>query len=139
MKKTFRYTLDEVSTVAKELIAIAGNVKTWTFEGDLGAGKTTLIKELSKALGSEDEVTSPTYTIVNEYHYPKGAIYHIDAYRIKSDEEAFDIGIEDILDSGEYVWIEWPQMIENFLTEKKVAIKIEQAEEGRILEIEILP
>lgn len=138
MIKSYSYTLEEVSAIAEQLIADAQGRKVWTFVGDLGAGKTTLIKELSKYLGTQDDVTSPTYTIVNEYEYPKGIIYHIDAYRIKNEEEAFDIGIEDILDSGEYVWIEWPQVLAPFLTDDIVEISINISENGRTLEIKVL-
>lgn len=138
MKKIFHYSLNDIKSVANELIQIAGDNKTWAFIGDLGAGKTTLIKEIASALGSTDNVTSPTYTIVNQYNYPKGNIYHIDAYRIQDEEEAFNIGIEDILDSGDYVWIEWPKNIEYFLPKEFVSIQISINSKSRKLVLEII-
>lgn len=78
--------------------------------GNLGAGKTTFTQHLVASLGSADEVTSPTYTIVNEYHSSKGKIFHFDLYRIKSIEELFDIGIEDYLHDGFLSIIEWPEI-----------------------------
>lgn len=138
MKKSYAYSLNEIAQIAQQILTDAQGRKIWTFVGDLGAGKTTLIKELAHQLGVEDDVTSPTYTIVNEYVYLDGSIFHIDAYRLKDEAEAYDIGIEDILDSGDYVWIEWPQIIENFLPEEVVNIHINIAEQGRKLELEVI-
>lgn len=86
-------------------------------KGDLGAGKTTFTKHLLHQLGSKDEISSPTYSIVNEYNTPKGKIFHFDLYRLKNVEEAYDIGIEDYLDSGFLNIIEWPEIYENELKE----------------------
>lgn len=80
--------------------------------GNLGAGKTTFSQHLVKALGSDDEVTSPTYSIVNEYQSPKGKIFHFDLYRLKNIEEAFDFGIEEYLDNAYFCIIEWPEIYE---------------------------
>lgn len=80
--------------------------------GNLGAGKTTFSQHLVKALGSDDEVTSPTYSIVNEYQSPKGKIFHFDLYRLKNIEEAFDFGIEEYLDNAFFCIIEWPEIYE---------------------------
>lgn len=137
MRKTYEYNLSDLRSVADDIIKNAGDIRVWTFTGDLGAGKTTLIKSLASVLGSTDTVSSPTYTIVNQYVYPDGNIYHIDAYRIEDDEEAFDIGLEDIIHSDEYVWIEWPQKIEHFIPEQSVSIEISILNEGRILDLEI--
>ena len=114
--KTIPYSLSEIKSVAQEIIDQAQNQKIWLFTGELGAGKTTLIKELAHQLGSRDTISSPTYTLVNQYLYPKGNIYHMDAYRIQSEQEAYDIGIEEILYSGDYVWIEWPKKNRNLFT-----------------------
>lgn len=78
--------------------------------GNLGAGKTTFTKFLLQELGSADEISSPTYSIVNEYDTPKGKIYHFDLYRLKSTEEAFDFGIEEYLDNAYLSVIEWPEI-----------------------------
>ena len=84
-------------------------------KGNLGAGKTTFTQFLLKNLGSSDEVSSPTYAIVNEYHSPKGNIFHFDLYRMKSIEEAYDIGIEEYLDNAFLCIIEWPEIYEEEL------------------------
>ncbi len=84
-------------------------------KGNLGAGKTTFTQFLLKNLGSPDEVNSPTYSIVNEYHTPKGKVYHFDLYRLKNIEEAYDIGIEEYLDNAFLCIIEWPEVYEEDL------------------------
>lgn len=88
-----------------------------TLKGNLGAGKTTFTQLLLKSLGSQDEVSSPTYSIVNEYDTPKGKIFHFDLYRLKSIEEAYDIGIEEYLDSAYLSIIEWPEIYAEELNE----------------------
>lgn len=84
-------------------------------KGNLGAGKTTFTQFLLKNLGSEDEVSSPTYAIVNEYHSPKGKIFHFDLYRMKSVAEVFDIGMDEYLDDAFLCIIEWPEIYEDEL------------------------
>lgn len=84
-------------------------------KGNLGAGKTTFTQFLLKNLGSEDEINSPTYSIVNEYSSPKGKIYHFDLYRLKNIEEVYDIGIEEYLDNAFLCIIEWPEVYEDEL------------------------
>lgn len=84
-------------------------------KGNLGAGKTTFTKSLVKALGSDDNVDSPTYALVNEYNSPKGKIFHFDLYRVESVEELYDIGIDEYLDSGFLSIIEWPEVYEEEL------------------------
>ncbi|SHF33629.1 tRNA (adenosine(37)-N6)-threonylcarbamoyltransferase complex ATPase subunit type 1 TsaE [Chryseobacterium vrystaatense] len=84
-------------------------------KGNLGAGKTTFTQFLLKKLGSQDEVNSPTYSIVNEYNTPKGKIYHFDLYRLKNIEEVYDIGIEEYLDNAFLCIIEWPEVYEEEL------------------------
>lgn len=94
------------------------------FEGDMGAGKTTLIKEIVHQLGSLDGTSSPTFSIVNEYDTAQGKVYHFDAYRLQSEEEAYDFGIEEYLYSGNLCLIEWPNRIENLIPENHHTIKI---------------
>lgn len=118
---------EELPQVSKQLLDFFQDRKTVLFYAPMGAGKTTLIKELSKILGSCDNFSSPTYSIVNEYQCPKGKIFHFDLYRVKTLEELLDIGIEEYLASGEYCFFEWPEMVENLIeTGVKVEIKAEQ-------------
>jgi tRNA threonylcarbamoyladenosine biosynthesis protein TsaE len=110
------YSLNELHSVARQLIKNLKS-KTILLYGDMGVGKTTLIKEVVKALGSKDEVSSPTYSIVNEYELLNDKIYHFDLYRINDLDEAYNFGIEDYLDSNNWVIIEWPEIIEDLITE----------------------
>jgi len=110
------YSLNELHSVAKQLIKSLES-KTILLYGDMGIGKTTLIKELVKALGSTDEVSSPTYSIVNEYELVNDKIYHFDLYRIKNIDEAYNFGIEDYLDSNHWIIIEWPELIEELIAD----------------------
>jgi tRNA threonylcarbamoyladenosine biosynthesis protein TsaE len=110
---SFFYTLDEIDETARRIIDSAGTVKVWLLEGDMGAGKTTLVKAISRALGAGGDFSSPTYSLVNQYDLTsgKGKIYHLDLYRLQSAEQALDIGIEDYLLGGDYCLVEWPQLI----------------------------
>jgi len=111
--KTFAQ-LDELNTVAQELIEEAANQHVWLFEGEMGVGKTTLIKALCRAVGVVSVVQSPTYGLVNEYTTRAGeSVYHFDCYRLRNEAEAMDIGLEEYLDSGNYCFVEWPERIES--------------------------
>ena len=110
------YSLKNVDDVAKKLIENV-NSKLLLFYGDMGVGKTTLIKSIVKTLGSQDKVSSPTFSIVNEYELSHGGIYHFDLYRVKDLEDAYNFGIEDYLNSKNWILIEWPEKIEPILTE----------------------
>jgi tRNA threonylcarbamoyladenosine biosynthesis protein TsaE len=101
----------------------------------MGAGKTTIIKELCIAIGSNDNFSSPTYSIVNEYIYPGGKIYHFDLYRLNSLDELFDIGIEEYLYSGHYCIFEWPQLVEDLINVNYKKIEIEVNENIRYIRI----
>lgn len=103
------------------------------FEGEMGAGKTTFVKVLLQEMGSKDEVSSPTFSIVNEYEIPSGKVFHFDLYRIKSEEEAMDFGIEEYLDSGQYCLIEWPGLVENLISEPHHTVKIIAQENQRTI------
>lgn len=106
--------------------------RIFAFYGAMGAGKTTFIKALCRELGSADYVTSPTFALINEYSTNGGSvIYHFDFYRIKNLEEAFDLGYEDYIYSGNYCFIEWPEMIELLLPEGIVEVRIKEAENGK--------
>jgi tRNA threonylcarbamoyladenosine biosynthesis protein TsaE len=109
------YSLENLSEVATELISSAKN-KTLLFYGQMGVGKTTLIKEICKQLGVLDTISSPTFSLVNEYETSKiEKVYHFDFYRIAQEEEALDIGIEEYFDNNDWCLIEWPENIENLL------------------------
>ena len=115
------YELDAI--IAQCLPAIQ-QYRIVTFEGNLGAGKTTFIKHLCTALGSSNHISSPTYSLINEYECTGGKIYHMDLYRLKSTEEALDIGIEDYLYSNNYCFIEWPELVTPLLPADFLHIKI---------------
>ncbi len=120
MTKT--YDLNNISTVATEIISLTKH-KVLLFYGDMGSGKTTLIKEIVKVLGVTENANSPTFSLVNEYHSQKGEIiYHFDFYRIAKEEEAFDIGLEEYFYSNNWCFIEWPNKVENLLPLESVAI-----------------
>lgn len=119
-----KYNLNELPEIAKEVIANS-NSKILLFYGKMGAGKTTLIKEIVKQLGSLDVVSSPTFSLVNEYHSKSSEkIYHFDFYRIEAEEEALDIGIEEYFYSNNWCLIEWPNKVENLLPLKSTIITI---------------
>ena len=106
------HELNDLDAVAHRLLAEGRNQPVWLFEGDMGAGKTTLIKALCRALGVVSTVQSPTFSIVNEYTTHEGhSVYHFDCYRLRNEVEALDIGIEEYFDSGDYCFIEWPERI----------------------------
>ena len=122
--------LKGLKVVAEKLIKNFPKHRVFAFYGKMGAGKTTFIQSVCEALGSGDIVTSPTFALINEYYVPsKSPIFHFDFYRIKDIEEAFDLGYEDYLYSGNYCFIEWPEMIESILPENIVKVQIEVDEE----------
>lgn len=129
------YKLADIEQVAKHLVNNL-KTKTWLFYGNMGVGKTTLIKAIVKQLGCKDEVSSPTFSIINEYEILNDKIFHFDLYRIKDLEEAYNFGIEDYLDSNHYIFIEWPEKIESILTDQLDKISIEiVSEENRKLSL----
>jgi len=117
-------TLDTIDSAARLTIDKAGTQKIFLFHGKMGAGKTTLIKAICKALGTDENISSPTFSIVNEYLIPKGKIYHFDFYRLKNPTEALDMGYEEYFYSGEYCFIEWPEMISGLLPDHYLDISI---------------
>lgn len=119
--------LSELPAIAKQLLQSFDGEKVVAFHGVMGAGKTTLIKALCEALGVQDTISSPTFSIVNEYRTTKGEkIYHFDFYRIKSVEEAYDMGYEEYFYSKAYCFIEWPEKIQELmpLTYEKITIEV---------------
>ena len=117
------YQLEDIDIVAKQILNHTTS-KTLLFYGDMGAGKTTLIKSLVKLLGSNDDVSSPTFSIVNEYRSKKDSIFHFDLYRIDDEEEALNFGFEDYLNPMNWVFIEWPQHAKNLLPEDSNVVEI---------------
>ena len=109
------YSLQDLSSIAAEIISSVKN-KTLLFYGEMGVGKTTLIKEICQQLGILDNISSPTFSLVNEYQTSKEEkVFHFDFYRIEEEEEALDIGIEEYFDSDAWCLVEWPENIENLL------------------------
>jgi len=128
--KNYSYDLNHISEAAKFLLEKLSE-KILLFEGEMGSGKTTLIKELVKQLDSIDEANSPTFAIVNEYQSPNHKIYHFDLYRLKDFYEALDFGVEEYLsDPSAYVFIEWPGIIEDIIPENSKKIRIIVNENG---------
>jgi tRNA threonylcarbamoyladenosine biosynthesis protein TsaE len=120
----------------KDLPGIADHIvlnatsKVIVFYGEMGVGKTTLIKEIAKRIGVTEIISSPTYSIVNEYELKNDKLFHFDCYRLSSEEEALDIGIEDYLFSNHWNLIEWPEKIENLLPQKKMSIELLKNKNG---------
>lgn len=132
-------SLADIDSVAGKFIGLMGDYTVFAFNGEMGAGKTTFINALSRALGVEDDPTSsPSFSIINEYRSSTTAelIYHFDLYRLENLEEAFDIGVEDYLDSGALCFIEWPDRIADILPDDTVTVDItEQADGSRTLAV----
>ena len=118
------HSLDELDKVAEAVLASLDGRTVVAFDAPMGAGKTTLISCIAQLLGAEDDVTSPTFAIVNQYEGSR-TIYHFDMYRIERWEEALDFGSEEYLSSGELSLVEWPEKIEPLLPEDTMVVKIE--------------
>ncbi len=130
-------SVNEVEDAAKQLIAFGGAEKIFLFYGDMGAGKTTLIKSLCHSLGTQEPVTSPTFSIVNEYEGEGTRIFHFDFYRLKNQNEALDLGYEEYFYSGNYCLIEWPEKIAGLLPPHYVRVDIQVSDNNeRILTFE---
>ncbi|NLV51751.1 MAG: tRNA (adenosine(37)-N6)-threonylcarbamoyltransferase complex ATPase subunit type 1 TsaE [Bacteroidales bacterium] len=124
-------SIDELDDAAKKFVAAMGEHRVFAFYGKMGAGKTTFIKAVCEAMGVEDVINSPTFAIVNEYVDGEGeSVYHFDFYRIKKEQEAFDIGYEDYVYSGNVCFMEWPELIENILPDDAVKVTIEEDADG---------
>ncbi|QOD61464.1 tRNA (adenosine(37)-N6)-threonylcarbamoyltransferase complex ATPase subunit type 1 TsaE [Polaribacter haliotis] len=125
------YSLEDLSSIVSELITSVKN-KTLLFYGEMGVGKTTLIKEICKQLGVLDNISSPTFSLVNEYQTSENnKVFHFDFYRIEDENEALDMGIEDYLYNNDWCLIEWPENVENLLPLESVAIHLSTLENGQ--------
>ncbi|MCL6273459.1 tRNA (adenosine(37)-N6)-threonylcarbamoyltransferase complex ATPase subunit type 1 TsaE [Muricauda sp. 2012CJ35-5] len=129
MKKEFQ--LSEIDTIARQLVKDLPS-KSICFYGEMGAGKTTLIKALVKQLNGIDEANSPTFGLVNEYHDTSENLlgYHFDFYRLESEEEALDLGLEDYLNSNAWLFMEWPEKVSSLLPTDSVSIYLHFIDEN---------
>ena len=125
----YHFNLSEIEIIAQKIIALNPE-KVILFNGQMGAGKTTFIKALSKVLGVENPTSSPTFSLLNEYEIPNGLVYDFDMYRLKNELEALDFGIEDYLYSGNWCFIEWAEKIPNLIPAQHSVITIKILENG---------
>jgi len=127
------FALEEINNVAVQVVA-AQPKKVILFNGEMGAGKTTFIKQLCKTLGVTDAISSPTFSLVNEYEADNNQlVYHFDFYRLKKETEALDMGVDDYLYSGNWCFIEWADNIANLIPENHSSITIEVLPDGKRL------
>lgn len=132
LEKHIAKTLEDLPIIAKDILSKHDRERIFILEGDMGAGKTTLTKALCEQLGANDNVCSPTFSIVNQYlSEEKGNIYHFDFYRINNEQEAFDIGFEEYIYSGSYCFIEWAERVINLLPSDYITISIKETEKGQ--------
>ena len=125
------FSLDQIQEVAEQILA-SNPKKIILFNGDMGVGKTTLIKQLCKSLGVESATSSPTFSLVNEYSTSNNQIvYHFDFYRLNKETEALDMGVDDYLYSGNWCFIEWSEKIASLLPEETSTITIELLSDGK--------
>ena len=137
MEKIF-YTINNIDNLVDKLLDISKS-KVFCFYGEMGAGKTTLIKSIVHKLGAKDHASSPTFGFVNEYHHKDGRLlgYHFDFYRLQNEIEALDLGLEEYFNQKSWLFIEWPNKVENLLPPNYTKITIKVVEEiSRELEIE---
>ncbi len=133
------FSLSEIDAAAARLLSLAGTNKVLAFHGEMGAGKTTFITALCRAMQAEDIVSSPTFSIINQYKTASGeTIYHMDLYRIKNENEAINAGVEDCLYSGSICLVEWPEKAPGILPDNTLHVYISSiADNTRKLEINL--
>lgn len=132
MKKIICENTEQLPEVAREVIEYCKETPVWVFKGSMGAGKTTLIKAIAKAFGIGDVVSSPSFSIVNEYDNEAGEVfYHFDFYRVEEQEEVLEIGVDEYFYSGRYCWIEWAEKIPDYLPEEFYLVSIEVDDQGK--------
>ena len=130
--------IEELSDVAQQILKHTLPYKKFLFFGEMGVGKTTLIKALSLRLGVQDIVSSPTFSIVNEYiTEKKEKIYHFDFYRINDEGEAFDLGYEEYFFSSSFCFVEWPEKVPNLIEDNMVKIFMHTEKEKRVIKVKI--
>jgi tRNA threonylcarbamoyladenosine biosynthesis protein TsaE len=127
----FIFSLDEIENIAKQVVAQSPN-KVILFHGEMGAGKTTFIKQLAKTLGVTEATSSPTFSLVNEYQtIDNQVVYHFDFYRLKNETEAMDMGVDDYLYSGNWCFIEWAEQIPSLIPDEHSVVTIKALADGR--------
>lgn len=128
------HNLEELKTVASHILTFSVSKKIFIFYGEMGAGKTTLVKELCRQLGVKEQASSPTFSIVNEYQGAYSKVYHFDFYRLKNQNEALDMGYEEYFYSDDYCFIEWPERIPDLLPEHyiRISLKVDNAQARHI-------
>ncbi len=130
-KRIVIYKLEDLPAAAAIFLASAGSIPVMAFSGEMGAGKTTLIQSLCRALGVPEDVNSPTFSLVNEYFTSGGeSLYHFDLYRIEDPEELFDLGYEEYFYSGKRCFIEWPEKAIHLIPADALMVRIEVKEDG---------
>ena len=137
MSNTFyANNLQELDEIGNQLLKNSGNQKKIVFYGEMGVGKTTLIKSICKALNVQDIVTSPTFSVVNEYQTDIGnTIFHFDFFRIKEKEELLDLGLEEYIYSDNYCLIEWPEKAEGLLDDNFAEIRMTKNKDCRTIKV----
>jgi tRNA threonylcarbamoyladenosine biosynthesis protein TsaE len=122
------FTLAEIKDAVIHLRAAVPGKQVFAFHGEMGAGKTTFIKTLCEMAGVESAVSSPTFSIINQYQSPSGTIFHLDLYRLDSAEEAIEAGVEDVLYSGNTCYIEWPEKAPGLLPPETIHVFIQMVD-----------
>ena len=131
--------IDQLPEIAKQLLSEYADERFFAFFGKMGVGKTTLIKEMCRQLGVEDNVCSPTFALINVYNTTaRTPIYHFDFYRLKSADEAYDIGYEEYFYSREYCFTEWTEKIEELLPERYVRVEMVECDSTRTLTAKLI-
>jgi tRNA threonylcarbamoyladenosine biosynthesis protein TsaE len=118
-------TLSDLRAIAQRIVEELAEFKVWLFYGEMGSGKTTLIKEICREAGVADVMSSPTFSIVNEYETADGQAFHFDFYRIKNEAEAYDIGTDEYFYSGSPCFVEWPEKIPSLIPPKHASIDLQ--------------
>ncbi len=136
-EKVFCRSLTDLDKIVDEILGFAQGYQVWRLEGDMGSGKTAMVKSVGRSKGVIDTISSPTFSIVNEYRTKVGeTIYHFDFFRIKGPEEAIALGLEEYLDSGSLCLIEWPSHVKGLLPHKNLLVKIESGpEDSRVFHL----
>lgn len=124
MATEFLYGTEDLPEIAAVVLTAGGAGGVYTLEGELGAGKTTLVAEVCRRLGVEEPTSSPTFSIVNEYRGAGGRVYHLDCYRLRDVQEALDAGLEELFDGSAPVFVEWPAVIQPLLPEGVISLRL---------------